>query len=54
MDKIDPSSTSSLEELCEIISKQVIEQNKSIVDVNQNLLSEIRNLREIIAKQDVK
>ena len=43
----------NLEELCELITKQVVEQNKNIIDVNQNLINEIRSLRAAFVKQDV-
>ena len=43
----------NLEELCELITKQVVEQNKNIIDVNQNLITEIRSLRSAFVKQDV-
>ena len=43
----------NLEELCELITKQVVEQNKNIIDVNQNLITEIRSLRAAFVKQDV-
>lgn len=43
----------NLEELCELITKQVVDQNKNMIEVNQNLITEIRSLRAAFVKQDV-
>ena len=43
----------SLEDLCELITKEIVQQNKNIIEVNKNLISEIRSLREVYVKQDV-
>jgi predicted RNA-binding protein with EMAP domain len=42
----------NLEELCELITKQVVEQNKNLVEINQNLINEIRSLKAAYVKQD--
>lgn len=43
----------NLEDLCELITKEVVDQNKNMIDMNKNLISEIRALREAYVKQDV-
>ena len=43
----------NLEDLCELITKQVVEQNKNMIEINKNLLNEIKCLREAYVKQDV-
>ncbi len=43
----------NLEDLSELITKEIVQQNKSMIDMNKNLLSEIRSLREAFVKQDV-
>jgi hypothetical protein len=43
----------SLEDLCELITKEIVQQNKNIIEVNKNLITEIRSLREVYVKQDV-
>ncbi|CAF0732609.1 unnamed protein product [Brachionus calyciflorus] len=42
----------NLEDLCELITKEVVDQNKSMIDMNKNLINEIRALREAYVKQD--
>ena len=42
-----------LEELCEMLAKQSIEQNNRIMEINRNLINEIKYLRESIEKKDV-
>lgn len=42
-----------LEELCEIVAKQSLEQNNRMMEINKNLLNEIRFLRESLEKKDV-
>lgn len=44
----------SLEDLCELITKEIVQQNKNMIEVNKSLLSEIKSLREAYVKQDVK
>jgi hypothetical protein len=44
----------NLEDLCELITKQVVETNKQMVEMNKNLINEIRFLREAYSKQNVK
>ncbi len=43
----------NLEDLSELITKEIVQQNKSMIEMNKNLLNEIKNLRETYAKQDV-
>lgn len=43
----------TLEDLCELITKEVVHQNKNMIEINKNLLSEIKSLREAYIKQDV-
>ena len=43
----------NLEDLSELITKEVVQQNKSMIDMNKNLLFEIKSLREAFVKQDV-
>ena len=43
----------NLEDLSELITKEIVQQNKSMIDINKNLLSEIKALREAYVKQDV-
>lgn len=43
-----------LEDLCEMLAKQSIEQNNRIMEINKNLLAEIRYLRETFEKKDVR
>jgi t-SNARE complex subunit (syntaxin) len=43
----------NLEDLCELITKQVVEQNKNMIEINKNLINEIKCLREAYVKQDV-
>jgi len=42
----------TLEDLCELITKEVVHQNKNMIEINKNLLSEIKSLREAYIKQD--
>lgn len=44
----------TLEELCSLISNQVMDQNKSLIKVNQNLIDELRQLKDVLSKQDVR
>lgn len=43
----------NLEDLCELITKEIVEQNKSMIEMNKNLINEIKCLREAYVKQDV-
>lgn len=43
----------NLEDLSELLTKQMVNQSKSMIDVNKNLLGEIKSLREAYAKQNV-
>ena len=43
----------NLEDLSELITKEIVQQNKSMIEMNKNLLSEIKAMRETYAKQDV-
>jgi hypothetical protein len=43
----------SLEDLCELVTKEIVQQNKNMIEVNKSLLSEIKSLREAYVKQDV-
>lgn len=43
----------NLENLCELITKEIVEQNKSMIEMNKNLINEIKCLRESFVKQDV-
>jgi hypothetical protein len=42
-----------LEDLIELITKQMVDQNKKLIETNINLLTEIRLLRDVYSKQDV-
>ena len=42
----------TLEDLCGMITKEVVDQNKNMMEMNKNLLNEIRYLRESFVKQD--
>ena len=42
----------TLEDVCELITKEVVEQSKNMIEMNKNLISEIRNLRNDFVKQD--
>jgi E3 SUMO-protein ligase RanBP2 len=42
----------NLEDLCELITKEIVEQNKNVIEMNKNLITEIRSLREAYVKQD--
>jgi hypothetical protein len=41
------------EDLSQLLLKQFLAQNKSIIEGNQFLIEELRRLREIISKQNV-
>ena len=43
----------NLEDLSELITKEIVQQNKSMIEMNKKLLSEIKAMRETYAKQDV-
>ena len=43
----------NLEDLCEMITKEIVTQNKSMIEMNKNLINEIKCLRETFVKQDV-
>lgn len=43
----------NLEDLSELITKEIVQQNKSMIEMNKNLLSEIKSMREAYVKQDV-
>jgi t-SNARE complex subunit (syntaxin) len=43
----------NLEDLCELITKEIVEQNKNMIEINKNLITEMRALREAFVKQDV-
>jgi hypothetical protein len=42
----------NLEDVCELITKEIVEQSKSMIEMNKSLISEIRCLREAYVKQD--
>jgi len=42
----------NLEDLSELITKEIVQQNKTMIDMNKNLLCEIKSLREAFVKQD--
>lgn len=42
----------NLEVVCELITKEIVEQNKQMIEMNKSLLNEIRSLREAYVKQD--
>jgi hypothetical protein len=43
----------NLEDLSELLTKQMVNQSKSMIEVNKNLLGEIKSLREAYVKQNV-
>lgn len=43
----------NLEELSELLTRQLVDYNKNLIQINQNLIHEIRSLREAYSKQDV-
>jgi hypothetical protein len=43
----------TLEELCELITIQIVTQNQNFINTNVNLINEIKSLKDIIKKQDV-
>ena len=43
----------NLESLCELLGKQVLEQNNNLITMNRNLISEIKGLRDAYLKQNV-
>ncbi len=43
----------TLEELCELMTIQIVTQNQSFINANCNLINEIRSLKDVIKKQDV-
>ncbi len=47
------SKLKTLEELCELMTIQIVTQNQSFINANCNLINEIRSLKDIIKKQDV-
>lgn len=42
----------NLEDLSELLTKEMVQQSKSMIEINKNLLSEIKSLREAYVKQD--
>jgi hypothetical protein len=42
----------NLEDLCELLTKESVEQSKMMIEMNKNLINEIRCLRESVVKQD--
>jgi hypothetical protein len=42
----------NVEDLCELITKEIVEQNKTLIYMNKSLISEIRSLREAYVRQD--
>jgi E3 SUMO-protein ligase RanBP2 len=42
----------NLEDLCELITKEIVDLNKNMIDMNKNLLSEIKCLRELCVQQE--
>lgn len=44
----------NLEELSELLTRQLVDYNKNLIQINQNLIHEIRSLREAYSKQDVR
>lgn len=42
----------NLEDLSELLTKEMVQQNKSMIETNKNLLVEIKSLREAFVKQD--
>ena len=49
-----PIRTATAEDLSQLLLKQFLTQNKSIIEGNQFLIDELRKLREVISKQNVK
>ena len=47
------STTATAEDLSQLLIKQFLSQNKSIIEGNQFLIDELRKLRETITKQNV-
>lgn len=43
----------NLEDLNELIIKEIVQQNRNTIEMNKNLLFEIKSLREAYIKQDV-
>ena len=42
----------NLEDVCELITKEIVEQSKNMIEMNKSLINEIRCLREAYVKQD--
>jgi hypothetical protein len=42
----------NLEDVCELITKEIVEQSKAMIEMNKSLIAEIRCLREAYVKQD--
>lgn len=47
------TNKSPTDELLQLLIKQFLNQNKSIIEGNQYLIDEIRKLRELLTKQTV-
>ena len=43
----------NLEDLCELITKEVVQQNRTMLEINASLIGEIQSLREAQDKQEV-
>ena len=48
------TSRSPSDEITQLLLKQFLSQNKNIIEGNQFLIEELRKLREIIGKQNVR
>ena len=54
VDSITRPGAATAEDLSQLLLKQFLTQNKSIIEGNQFLIDELRKLREVISKQNVR